>query len=237
MWDVWGRDITLSERDVGYIELGPGERVRAPGPCSVVVRMTGSNGSSPFVVAPGTELDAGPDGGALGVVAWEGPAPRGDARIESTAPRYFGKYDSFQAQVTIQDESGDWIAPWEIYHVRMVADRQETVQLHVHHRVTNLLFVPGPIGEERGYLLVERDGVVTATPLVGGDRAIVRPNILHHVVPIRSGDPTEMIVFNNDRSSYENVEQGDFHIVKTIPWAEVAVQARDDPRPRLTVIE
>ena len=109
-------------------------------------------------------------------------------------------------------------------------------QLHVHHVVTNVLFVRGPVGAERGYLVVERDGGFEAMPLLGGDRAVVRPGLTHTVLPVEARDPIEMVVFNNDLSRYEDVEHSDFHLLGTVPWSEVTVRARADARPRLTIV-
>jgi hypothetical protein len=118
----------------------------------------------------------------------------------------------------------------------MVAETRQWVQLHVHHVVTNVLLVRGPLGAERGYLVTGRDGRVEAVPLLGGDRAIVRPGLLHSVVPVEAKDPVEMLVFNDDASWYEDVERADFHLRGTVPWSEVTVRPRPDARPRLTVV-
>jgi hypothetical protein len=172
----------------------------------------------------------------LGAICWDAAPPAGEARIESTDSRYFEKYDSFQAQLHVRDGERDLLAPWELYHVRMVAESRQEVRLHIHHVVTNVLFVRGPIGVERGYLVVERDGGVEATPLLGGDRAIVRPGLPHTVLPVEAKDPIEMVVFNNDLSRYEDVQHSDFHLLGTVPWDEVTVLRRSDRRPRLTVV-
>jgi hypothetical protein len=238
----WSVDLSLSGRDVRVAALEPGARIVAPGPCSVVTLVSGAAtvggrpfGGSGFLAAPGREIVAGPEGCTLGAVSWEGTPPAGEARIESTDSRYFEKYDSFQAQLHVRDGERDILAPWELYHVRMVAEARREVQLHIHHLVTNVLFVRGPIGAQRGYLVVERDGRVEAVPLIGGDRAIVRPGIPHTVLPVEASDPIEMVVFNNDLSKYEDVEHSDFHLLGTVPWSEVSVRARP-PRPQLTVI-
>lgn len=238
----WSVDLSLSGRDVRVAALEPGARIAAPGPCSVVTLVSGEAtvggrpfGSNGLLAAPGREIVAGPAGCMLGAISWEGTPPAGEARFESTDSRYFEKYDSFQAQLHVRDGGHEILAPWELYHVRMVAETRREVRLHVHHFVTNVLFVRGPIGAERGYVVVERDGQVEATPLVGGDRAIVRPGIPHTVVPVETSDPIEMFVFNNDLSRYEDVERSDFHLLHTVPWSEVAVRARP-PRPRLTII-
>ena len=240
---VWSVDLSISGRDLRVAALEPGSRIAAPGPCSVVtlVCCSASVGGralagSAMVAAPGHEIVAGGDGCMLGAIRWEGEPPAGEARIESTDSRYFEKYDSFQAQLQVRDGARDLLAPWELYHVRMVAEASREMRLHVHHVVTNILFVRGPVGVERGYLVVERDGRVEATPLVGGDRAIVRPELPHTVVPVEAKDPIEMVVFNNDLSRYEDVDHSDFHLLRAVPWSEVAVRARADRRPRLTIV-
>ncbi len=239
----WSLDLSLSGRDLKVAALEPRGRIDAPGPCSVVALVSGGatiggrplHGNGIFA-APGREIVAGPAGCMLGAICWEAPPPAGEARIESTDSRYFEKYDSFQAQLRIRDGGRDLLSPWELYHVRMVAEARREVQLHVHHVVTNVLFVRGPIGAERGYLVVKRDGRVEAMPLVGGDRAIVRPGLSHTVLPVEARDPIEMVVFNNDLSRYEDVDHSDFHLLETVPWDEVKVRPRTDARPRLTIV-
>ncbi len=239
----WSVDLSLSGRDLRVAALEPLARIAAPGPCSVVLLVSGSAtvggrplaGSGVFA-APGREIVAGPAGCMLGAICWEGAPPSGEARIETTDSRYFEKYDSFQAQLRIRDGRCDLLAPWELYHVRMVAEARRDVQLHVHHVVTNVLFVRGPLGVARGYLVAKRDGFVEATPLLGGDRAIVRPGLSHTVLPVEARDPIEMVVFNNDLSRYEDVEHSDFHLLETVPWEEVVVRPRTDTRPRLMIV-
>lgn len=240
----WSTDLSLSGRDVKVAALGAGERIAAPGPCSVVAVMSGSAAAggrdldgSGILAAPGREIVAGPEGCMLSAVCWQGEPPAGETRIQSTDSRYFEKYDSFQAQLRLRDaEDRDVLAPWELYHVRMVAEARSEVQLHIHHVVTNVLFVRGPVGAERGYLVVEREGRMEAIPLLGGDRAIVRPGLVHTVLPVEARDPIEMFVFNNDLSRYEDVDRSDFHLLDTVPWSGVTVRARPDGRPRLTVV-
>lgn len=238
----WSVDHRLSGRDVCVAALEPGERLAAPGPCSVVTLMSGSAtaGGAPlagggFLAAPGREIVAGPDGCMLGAIRWEGEPPAREGRIEATDSRYFEKYDSFQAQLRVREGRRDLLAPWELYHVRMVAEARREVRMHIHHVVTNVLFVRGPVGERRGYLVVEREGRREATPLLGGDRAIVRPGFSHTVVPVEAEDPIEMVVFNNDLSRYEDVDHSDFHLLGSVPWGEVAVLDRPEARPRLLV--
>jgi hypothetical protein len=239
----WSVDLSLSGRDLRVAALEPGSRVTAPGPCSVVTLISGAAAiggrplaGSAIVSAPGREIVAGGEGCMLGAVRWDGEPPAGEPSVESTDSRYFEKYDSFQAQLHVRDGARDLLAPWELYHVRIVAESRCEVRLHVHRMVTNVLFVRGPVGAARGYLVLERDGRVEATPLVGGDRAIVRPGLPHTVVPVEARDPIEMVVFNNDLSRYEDVEHSDFHLLGTVPWSEVTVRERRDPRPRLTVV-
>jgi len=239
----WTFDTVLSGRDVGACTLGPSEAITAPRPSSVALVLAGeasvrdrSFAPGELIVAPGREIVAGTEGCMLGTVRWDGAPPSSGARIESTVPRRFEKYESFQAQVSVRDGAADVIAPWELYRVRMVAETRERVQLHVHHVVTNLLFVPGEIGVPCGYLIVARDGRVTARLLVGGDRAIVRPGHHHHVVPFRTGEPVEMIVFNDEASRYEDVDRSDFHLVESVPWGEIEILDRPDPAPALTIV-
>ena len=238
----WSVDFKLSGRDICVAALEPGQRIAAPGPCSVVTRMTGAAtvGGAPlagggFLAAAGREIVAGPSGCMLGAIRWDGEPPAREGTIEATDSRYFEKYESFQAQLRVRDGARDLLAPWELYHVRMVAEARQEARLHIHHVVTNVLFVRGAVGEKRGYLVIERDGRAEATPLHGGDRAIVRPGFPHTVVPVEAEDPIEMVVFNNDLSRYEDVEHSDFHLLGTVPWSEVSVLPRRDSRPRLTV--
>lgn len=240
----WKLDTSLSGRDVLHHRMPAGGRAVAPGPCALVAVLCGSatiggRALTPgeLAPAPGAEIEAGPDGCLLAALRWDGEPPATEATVESTASRPFTKYESFQAQLHVRAGGQDVIAPWELYRVQMVAEVKDEVQLHVHKVVTNLLFVPGPEGELRGYLIAEEDGHVTATPIVGGDRAIVRPGRIHHVVPISSEDPIDMIVLNNCASAYEDVSHADFHLVTKVPWVEVEQLPRPDPAPGLTIIE
>lgn len=112
----------------------------------------------------------------------------------------------------------------------------DRVQFHVHREVTNLLFVPGPAGARRGWLIVARDGRTMATPLLGGDRAVDRPEIRHHVVPLAGADPVEMIVVNDGPSACEDVDRSDFHLVETVPWSGIEVEERSGVALALTVV-
>jgi len=243
MSDRWVLDTLLAGRRVLFAGVGAGGTLAAPGPCSVVALLSGDAAvggralvAGECVVAPGSEIVAGRAGCTLGAVSWDAAPPGGAASIESTASRHFEKYQSFQAQLRVRDRGRDLLAPWELYRVRMVAEVRSTVQMHVHHVVTNLLFIAGEPGTERGYLVVARDGRVTATPLVGGDRAIVPPGLHHHVIPLDAGDPTDMIVFNDRVSAYEDTDHSDFHLVETVPWGDVERTPRPAPGPCLTVV-
>jgi hypothetical protein len=244
MGGLWTLDRALSGRELRHARLGPGERLAMPPGRAVVSLLSGSAtlGGAPLgervvAVAPGATIEAGPDGCIAGAIRWGGAPPAGAVEVASTDARYFEKYESFQAQLRVRVGGEDLLAPWELYHVRMVAEPRRVVHLHVHRVVTNVLLVRGPAGAERGYLVVERDGHVEATPLVGGDRAMVPTGLHHTVVPLEVRDPIEMVVFNDDVSAYEDVGESDFHIVAEVPWSEVRVVPRADPRPRFTIVE
>jgi hypothetical protein len=181
-----------------------------------------------------TEIDdvcTGIKGCVLGLVAWEVQhQPTRQFLHQRPTMQWYDKYQAWLSELTLLDNGHDLLSPWTGYAIRLPFSG-ESVDLHVHKTLKNLIFVKGSSKATAGYLIVETQQNCTAYPLIGGDIVLVQPGIKHNLVAKDKEADLEFFVFNDTPSNYQEAETSDYHMMQEVPWHKIIISPRSREKP------
>jgi hypothetical protein len=157
----------------------------------------------------------------IAVLSWNHGATVETEFSEPANGVWYADYEAFLRPLKF---ANDVLAPWTGYWIKIPA-ANETIAVHVHHALTNIVAIAGDGAETAGYLVAQSAGF-EASPLVAGDLVVVDPKTIHNLVAAPHSKPLKFFVFNNNISNYHEPNAADYHNMTRVGFSELTILRR-----------